>query len=93
MKLSKQDMQQLIDKSLDNYEKQIEIHKLNAESINQLVTKNRLLVNRISYLESKCDRYKRAYSRIYFKQKEEEEKTAELEKRMKDFFNTERTDN
>jgi len=93
MKLSKQDMQELIDKSIDNYEKQIDIHKLNAESINQLVNKNRLLENRISYLESKCDRYKRAYSRIYFEQKKEEKKSAELEKRMKDFFNTERTDN
>lgn len=72
MHLSKEEMRELIDQCLDQQKVQIEINKNNSESINELITRNRFLSNRIDYLETKCDRYKRAYNRIYWENKERE---------------------
>lgn len=92
MHLSKEEMRELIDQCLDQQKIQIEINKNNSESINELITRNRFLSNRIDYLETECDRYKRAYQRMYWQRKDEEKKAAEVEKNLKNFFN-ERTDN
>lgn len=92
MHLSKEEMRELIDQCLDQQKVQIEINKNNSESINELITRNRFLSNRIDYLENQCDRYKSAYRRMYWQRKDEEKKAAEVEKNLKNFLN-ERTDN
>lgn len=76
MRLTRTEMENLIDKSMDNQEKQVEINRLNAESINELITRNRFLHNKIDYLQTKVDRYKRAYLTIYNENKEREKATA-----------------
>jgi len=72
MHLSKEEMRELIDQCLDQQKIQIEINKNNSESINELITRNRFLSNRIDYLETKCDRYKRSFSRLWQENKERE---------------------
>ena len=96
MNLNKKEIENLLSEALDNTKTQTQTNKFNAESIYDLISTNRLLNNRITYLEQKVERYKRAYNRIYWENEErqqQETKAAELEKNLKNHFNTERTDN
>ena len=72
MHLSKEEMRELIDQCLDQQKIQIEINKNNSESINELITRNKFLSNRIDYLETKCDRYKKGFSRLWQENKDRE---------------------
>ena len=73
MNLNKKEIENLLSEALDNSKTQTKTNKFNAESIHDLISTNRLLNNRITYLEQKVERYKRAYNRIYWENEERQQ--------------------
>ena len=96
MNFKKHEMQEMMNEALENNKTQTTTNNLNDQTINELVSSVKLLNNRISYLEHKCDRYKKAYNKIYWENQErlkQEAVAAEVERNLKNHFETERTDN
>ena len=96
MNFKRSEMQEMMTEALENTKTQTTTNNLNAQTINELVNSVKLLNNRISYLEHKCERYRKAYNKIYWENEERvknETVAAELERNLKNHFETERTDN
>jgi len=96
MNFKRSEMQEMMTEALENTKTQTTTNNLNAQTINELVSSVKLLNSRISYLEHKCERYRKAYNKIYWDNEERiknETVAAELERNLKNHFETERTDN
>jgi cell division septum initiation protein DivIVA len=76
MRFTKEELNELLDNAADNYNKTTETNKLNAHSINELITEVRLLKNQVAFHKEESNRYRKAWGRLYAERREREKKQA-----------------